>query len=62
MTADELQHLRDVLALRRAALIDRLATDAERHHRTGVRRAAGRHPHRNRRGRCRTRRIRNDRR
>jgi hypothetical protein len=27
MTADDLQQLRDVLALRRAALIDRLATD-----------------------------------
>jgi hypothetical protein len=28
MTADELQQLRDVLAIRRAALIDRMATDA----------------------------------
>jgi hypothetical protein len=27
MSADDLQRLRDVLALRRAALIDRLATD-----------------------------------
>jgi hypothetical protein len=27
MTADELQHLRDVLALRRRGLVDRMATD-----------------------------------
>jgi hypothetical protein len=27
MTADELHHLRDVLALRRHGLVDRLATD-----------------------------------
>jgi hypothetical protein len=27
MTTDKLQHLRDVLVLRRGALIDRLATD-----------------------------------
>jgi hypothetical protein len=27
MTADELQHLRDVLTLRRRGLVDRMATD-----------------------------------
>jgi hypothetical protein len=27
MTADELQHLRDVLVLRRRGLVDRMATD-----------------------------------